>query len=41
MERTGEKIGRIAEYLSPDIPPGMPEYAMGAPMIRDYQEVLP
>jgi hypothetical protein len=36
-----EKNGYIAKFLSPDIPLRLPEYGMGAPMIRDYQEVLP
>jgi hypothetical protein len=31
----------MGEFLSPDIPDRLLEYGMGAPMIRDYQEVLP
>jgi hypothetical protein len=31
----------MGEFLSPDIAHRLLEYGMGAPMIRDYQEVLP
>jgi hypothetical protein len=36
-----EKNACMADFLSPDIPFRLPEYGMGAPVIRDYQEVLP